>query len=431
MLSYILRSSIASSTGPTAVAGMVLMVSSVRNSITPTSGITLADASPSYSSPFSSSSSDTNSGTLYGRPIFPQDVYYNVKFKEALEKLRSMKRGDQVDSYTDGVLQRCGGKYMATLTLIGFKGGSLESQINQDRAIVVSPFRVGINEESDSRTKETEHSRLLGVFDGHARLGEFVSEYVVQELPKLLASKLNKLYPLFGANAEQIKKVLVDTFIELDQTCPADVSGGCTASVILQLGSKLFVANCGDSRSFLVVYRGKSQTSEIIYMSREDKPELQDEKQRIEKWGGRVFIPPFGTSRVLYTDPETSLTSGLAMSRSIGDWVVGKLGVIPDPIVDVIDVQQVVNEQMNRSNSTVDDVHIFAVSATDGLMDYVTAELVAKTLASSLYEQDGSHLMTAMEQLIYLSAAGWERAKKGTYRDDMSISVSEIRIPRT
>ena len=32
-----------------------------------------------------------------------------------------------------------------------------------------------------------------------------------------------------------------------------------------------------------------------------------------------------------------------------------------------------------------------------------------------MYEEDGPHLLTALEQLIYVAAAGWERSKRGTY----------------
>jgi len=435
MLSSIFQSSTfgTRSTASARVAGLLAFVVSNVSA----TRITLADAAP-YSASYSTSNDndkdknakEENGLFSYGRPFFPQDIYYNLKVKEALEKLRTLKRED-VDTNNENIFDRSGGKYMATFTLIGYKGGSLESQINQDRSIVVSPFWVG-NERKENQQhshKRNESSRLLGVFDGHAPRGEVVSEYVVKEFPKMLSTKLDKLIP--RDHPEQIKKAITDTFVELDKKCPAEISGGCTASIILQRGSKLYVANAGDSRSFLVVYRANSQTSDIIYISREDKPNLQDEKNRIEKMGGEVFLPPFGTSRVLYTDPESNLTSGLAMSRSIGDWAVGKLGVIPDPIIEVIDIEQVLNDQLKKTGalSSIDDVHIFAVSATDGLMDYTTTEVIAQSLASSMYDKEGPHLLTALEQLIYLGAAGWEKAKRGTYRDDIAISVSEIRIP--
>lgn len=339
---------------------------------------------------------------------------------------------------TTGVLKGSGQKYSGTLTLIGYKGGPLESQVNQDRSVVLSPFWVGEEGKDDNdhcrqqNTNTTERntpSKLIGCFDGHARLGEVVSEYVVKELPKLLASKLDKIQPKSRHHPELISQAITETFLEMDKTAPAEISGGCTASIILQRGSKLYIANAGDSRSFVVVYRSNKKTAEVIHISREDKPNLPDERERVEKAGGKVFLPPAGTSRVLYTDPESGLTSGLAMSRSIGDWEVGKLGVIPDPIVQIIDIDEVVESHSKSDNDVDDDVCIFAVSATDGLMDYTTPEGIATVLAVSMYEKDGPHLLTAMEQLIYVAAAGWERAKRGTYRDDIAISVSDIRIP--
>ncbi len=410
---------------------------SVRRAIAPATRTTLAEAAPSRAS-FSSSSGNNTDDAEYsscGRAFFPQDVYYDQKVKETLEKLRALKRDDiNADtknengamSNTMGILNRSGRKYMGTLSLIGYKGGSLDSQINQDRAVVVSPFWVGDEGAEGDKSMDTDRnipSKLIGCFDGHARLGEVVSEYVVKELPKLLASKLEKVEP--RDHPERVAQAITETFIEMDKTAPAEVSGGCTASIILQRGSKLYVANAGDSRSFVVVYQANKKTANIVYISREDKPSLPDERERVEKAGGQVYAPITGTSRVLYTDPESGMTSGLAMSRSIGDWEVGKLGVIPDPIVDTIDIEQVVNDHSESG----DDVCIFAVSATDGLMDFASPEGIAKVLAMSMYEKDGPHLLTALEQLIYVAATGWERSKRGTYRDDIAISVSEIRIP--
>ena len=405
---------------------------SVRRTLAPATRITLSEAGPSRASFSSSSNSNNQTDAEYlscGRAFFPQDIFFDQKVKDALEKLRSLKR-DDIDgttSNTTGILHSSGRKYMGSLTLVGYKGGPIEAQINQDRALVVSPFSVGNDEkENDKKNMDTNRnisSRLIGCFDGHARLGEVVSEYVVKELPKLLSSKLETLEP--KDDPEQISKAITETFVEMDKTAPAEVSGGCTASIVLQRGSKIYVANAGDSRSFVVVYQANKKAANIIYMSREDKPTLPDERERVEKAGGQVYAPMTGTSRVLYTDPESGMTSGLAMSRSIGDWEVGKLGVIPDPIVDIIDIDQVVKDH----SESEDDVCIFAVSATDGLMDFAKPEGIAKVLAMSMYEKDGPHLLTALEQLIYVAATGWEQSKRGTYRDDIAISVSEIRIP--
>lgn len=399
----------------------------------------------------------------YGSPYLPQDIYYNPHVKAALAEMRTKKRDEIVEDKVSGAkqdenlkpLDASGRKDAGTLTLIGYKGGPLDAQINQDRAFCIVPYT--IHDENEGEGSSSTHrrrytwirrqdlpptSRLLGVFDGHANLGEIVSQYCVSELPRLLASKLKRIIEQSEHQAitKEISKALIDTFVEIDKGAPADISGGCTASVVFQHGNRVYFANAGDSRSFLVVYRQKTSSVEVIYLTREDKPHLQDERERVESCGGHVYLPLHGTSRVLYTDPVTGMQSGLAMSRSIGDWEVGKLGVIPDPIVHVIDIPELVRAQLSRDAPTTtnskrgvppveDDVYIFAVSATDGMMDFISPEAIAHALALSLYGQDGPHLLTTLEQLIYIAAQRWEQSKQGRYRDDISVAVAQLRIP--
>jgi serine/threonine protein phosphatase PrpC len=368
----------------------------------------------------------TNTNTLpsedYGSPFLPQDVYYEPVIKEALENLRMYKRRE-IDDDTEPSLHSSGTKTEGTLTLIGYKGGPLEVQVNQDRALVVSPY--------------LQDSKLLGVFDGHANLGELVSQYAVSTLPQLLMQQLQNV-----VSADKIPQLLIDIFIQLDKTAPAEVSGGCTATVVFQHDDKIYTANAGDSRSMICVYREQTKRVQIVYISREDKPELPDEMARVNAAGGQVYLPLRGTSRVLYTDPETGMQSGLAMSRSIGDWEVGKLGVIPDPIVHVLDIPELVQSKLSEDGEILDpdsglyqqedvndDVYIFAISATDGMMDFATPDMMAQTVAVSLYDKDGPHLLTALEQLIYMAAQGWEQSKQGQYRDDIAIAVAQLRIP--
>ena len=68
----------------------------------------------------------------YGCPLLPQDVYYEDPVKDKLTELRLLKR-DDVEDKDLTVLESSGRRDMGTLTLIGYKGGTLESQINQDR----------------------------------------------------------------------------------------------------------------------------------------------------------------------------------------------------------------------------------------------------------------------------------------------------------
>jgi serine/threonine protein phosphatase PrpC len=368
----------------------------------------------------------------YGCVLRPRDIFYDRKSQEALEQLRNAADEDDESVSSESTEQALlellmsGDEESATLTLIGFKGGDPSNQINQDRAFCINPFTF------DSNSRQRVESRLLGVFDGHAKRGELVSEHSVQQFPSLLANKLKRLglkpQSLLKENTiTQVKNCLEDTFVHLNKTAPASPTGGCTASVILQLGNKLFIANAGDSRSFVCVHQASTNTTEVVYITREDKPDLADERARVEMMGGKVYIPhrSGASSRVIYQDTSTGMQSGLAMSRSIGDWEA--TGVIPNPIVDVIDIDSLV--QQRRFSEVEDDVLIFVVSATDGMMDYVPAEAIAKILVPALIDKDGDHPLTACERLISWAAAGWQKARDGRYRDDIAIAVSKIRSP--
>jgi len=419
----------------------------------------------------------------YGCPLLPRDMYFDEEAQAALKAIRSLheKYGSRAsasssptttatvnnnatmakEASTQGtaggegaeqlpelnhsqaleLLKSAGGQDQATLTLIGYKGGNIEDQINQDRAFVVSPFHIECDDSSDSDSSSSYDTpsggitakRILGVFDGHSNLGELVSQYAVTHLPEMLSSKLGPIISSSSSSTEestQIQQALIETFVEIDKNAPAEPSGGCTASVVLQLGHKIYVANAGDSRSLIATYTKSTATVDIVYITREDKPDLPEERARVERMGGQVYIPPSdrdgASSRVLFVDKNTDRMNGLAMSRSIGDWDAGKLGVIPDPTVAVLDILDLIAGKSGTGLN--DDVEVFAVSATDGLLDFVDIGNIATTVAHSLYVEEGPHPLSACESLITTAATLWWKAKNGTYRDDIAIAVSKLSL---
>lgn len=69
----------------------------------------------------------------------------------------------------------------------------------------------------------------------------------------------------------------------------------------------------------------QQQRVQIVYQTREDKPDLPEEAARIRAAGGYVHIPPKGGSavpRAYFIDETGRARYGLAMSRSLGDWKV-------------------------------------------------------------------------------------------------------------
>jgi hypothetical protein len=153
---------------------------------------------------------------------------------------------------------------------------------------------------------------LYAVFDGHG--GALASEFCAQELP---------WYVVGSEEGWEVatKAALKDAFMKTDAAFVKATEGtnrldGTTALVALVRGTRLFVANAGDSRAILV-QRG----ARVVPLSRDHKPSLPDELQRITEMGGKVIF--WGRWRV---------EGILAVSRAIGDMHL-KPYVTPEPEV--------------------------------------------------------------------------------------------------
>jgi serine/threonine protein phosphatase PrpC len=103
--------------------------------------------------------------------------------------------------------------------------------------------------------------------------------------------------------------------------------------MVYLVDDKIICANAGDSRAILIVEGGESNEDKIIPLSRDHKPEIKEETQRINKCGGRVERysengVKSGPFRVWLKNENFP---GLAMSRSVGDFVAESVGVICEP----------------------------------------------------------------------------------------------------
>lgn len=179
----------------------------------------------------------------YGCVLTAADILYDESTQGALSILRRSETENERQEALSA-LSAAGDESKTTLTLRGYKGGKVEDQINQDRAFVVSPFKIA----SDSFDPKPV-AQLLGVFDGHGTGGEKTSQYAVDHVSSLLAAKLAAIADQEKGDSYDdlsVVKALKETFDELDKNDPSLGAAGCTATVILRLGQKLFVANAGD-----------------------------------------------------------------------------------------------------------------------------------------------------------------------------------------
>lgn len=362
--------------------------------------------------------------------LLPQDIAFDSTTRIALQSLRHSP--EAVELYMHSLFPHhpqvtWNHTDYGTLTLVGNKGGHVLEQINQDRSFVFLSDTVNVS----------------GVMDGHGPTGHSVAEYVRHELLRRIQQSLPE------DNNNNVKQWLRDAFQQTDAAIPNEIAmqGGCTSSLVLQRGSQIYFANAGDSQSFLAaaLLTEEKIHVQIMYETRLDKPNHPDESKRLQEAGAQVTQESEqDDGRVWATDPATGYTTGLAMSRVLGDR--HHTAVIPDPLVEKIDLkemkQRVLEEykvyrtqqckevEINTDGSSIPcppsqdprAVYFFVVSATDGVMDSLKPIEIAQTLAGFLYGNNG-HPFLGMEDILWRSTQLWQQ--QGQYRDDMAIAIAK------
>ena len=317
---------------------------------------------------------------------------------------------------------------------------------NQDRGIIIAPFHI-VPSTSTTAIVGDNKNFLIGIFDGHGDAGHDVAQYLQNKIPARISNQIylntkkqqqqqqqqNIHNPQYGTD-DEIKEILKSIFVDIDQELPADIGfeGGSTASIILRLGDKVYFSNVGDSLSFLAMYQyanindgetkkspNESKTT-ILHHNRFDKAYIQEEKDRIEKLGGQVYIPDHPmNARVLAYDETRKEMVSLGMSRAVGDWYHGKVGVIAEPIVDVIDLKSI------HSNHGADNKYgLFVVSSSDGLYDHRKKEFVANHLGTCFFEEDDCHVVVDSVNLIDLATS----KRLNGYHDDITVVTMKVEL---
>lgn len=119
----------------------------------------------------------------------------------------------------------------------------------------------------------------------------------------------------------------------------------------------------------------------------------------------------------------------------VGDIDGRKVGLISVPTVDVLSIQSLKKEAKNQSklDNSLGDIELFAVAASDGLLDFIKPIEVGKQLARSLYydkrngKNPSQRLQNACEKVILESSSIWQSFGM-RYRDDITIAVSKIDV---
>ena len=260
---------------------------------------------------------------------------------------------------------------------------------------------------------------IFGVLDGHGEFGHFASQfasrYIITRIKNhpLIKGLDNpqEIYRKLTENRYQIiTNIYIDTDVQITKEKFNCEMSGTTCVLVIQLEEHLICANTGDSRAILVFSESPNDnlaSSQIYNLSYDFKPELPDEKKRIEECGGTVaqIIDegdiPCGPFRVWIKGEEYP---GLAMSRSIGDMDAKKVGVIPNP--------QVIEYTLSYQSK-------YMIICSDGIWEFISNEEAMK-IANKYYLRNDP--LGLCQDLTNISTSNW--LKEDIVVDDITAVVA-------
>ena len=206
----------------------------------------------------------------------------------------------------------------------------------------------------------------IGVCDGHGKFGKEVSSYISTNLlPFLNSNFLEKKINLNQSSFFSISKIITDTFIQMNLSLNTNPNietsySGSTCSSIIFTANRIISINLGDSRCILGKYNIKYNIWSYQVLTQDHKPNVEKEKDRIIKQGGKIFRgkDEFGNSvgikRIWLNDEGDN---GLALTRSFGDKILSNVGISCEPEI----------KEFYLKNEAK-----FIIIATDGLWEYIS-----------------------------------------------------------
>ena len=208
---------------------------------------------------------------------------------------------------------------------------------------------------------------LFGIFDGHG--GADVVKFVKDRLPQLIKKYLMDLCP--------VEKAFINAFEKVDQELKFFDSEyiGTTVTIVLIKDNKIYCANVGDSKAYIIYEKSSKQ------ISSDHKCSIEDERTRVISMGGNIY--------------KDRVMGQLILTRTLGDLYVKKYGVINTPDISV-------NEIDNNIN--------YIILASDGIWDVIDLDKIVSM------GQAGKNVGEFCEDVVKLSLA------KGT-KDNVSCII--------
>ena len=239
---------------------------------------------------------------------------------------------------------------------------------------------------------------IFSVMDGHGVNGHLVSRFVTKYFTSFFKNnkKMNSnknedevYYRLKKNDSDILTRAFRHAERDIEKNSDIDANfSGTTCVMVLQIGEKILCANVGDSRAIMV-----KENNKIIPLSVDQKPDDPEESKRIVENGGEISQfeedgEKSGPFRVWKKGEEYP---GIAMSRSIGDFIATTLGVIPLP--------KFLDEKIDKDTK-------FIVVASDGVWEFLDNQKVAEIIMPFYKKNDPDG---ACKALIKESTDWWNQ----------------------
>lgn len=205
----------------------------------------------------------------------------------------------------------------------------------------------------------------------------------------------DEVYLMSGVNENETDAASKE---ELDSDSE-EPSSGCTACAVIMRGNKLVVANAGDSRCVL------SKGGQAYDLSKDHKPELEAEKERILKAGGFIH--------------GGRINGSLNLTRAIGDMEFKCNKLLPAE-------EQIVTANPDIITADLSEDAEFIALACDGIWDCMSSQELVDFVHEQLKLQ--SKLSVICERVLdncLAPSAGGEGC------DNMTLILIQLKKPAT
>jgi len=252
---------------------------------------------------------------------------------------------------------------------------------------------------------------IYGVYDGHGQKGHDVSNFVKENIPKLIVRDQRFKTDDMAAMMRDIfkKTQSLIAYADRQKKISAQMSG-TTASVVIHnhAEKKILVSHVADSTIVLGQYvDGDKNKPEAVQLTRDHKPDLPDERARIEKAGGRVVFDGYANHRIY---AKNARYPGLNMSRCLGDLLGhADAGCSAEPEV---------------TERKIEDNDFLLLLCSDGVWEFVKPITAVKMVA----EFGSKKAMQAADRLAKVSWDAWIKEEGGSVVDDITVVAIYLKL---